>query len=290
MEEIVAKPRAAGAGFDPREVDVAVGERFQEFQQQAGVVGAGVDDQRGLAAGVGPLGWRRDGEKPGGVGILILNILGEDLEVGAVGRVVGVADTGDRGVLARGLHAAGGAGDGLPGCIGVVFFEIATALGERLRVAGDGVETVALCEQRVADRCDDLADDSGFVIRQRVERLGDAALDTVLDGDDAAFEIAVGNGLDDRGHRLAERHVVGDSAGGSMRVGSRRAKRNCVHWVCFSKLSKKRVGSTLKIAIRVRHAGRRRSGPSSQTAPAGGTRNQPTRTGGRRGCRPLLPE
>jgi len=79
MEEIIAEPRAARSGFDPRKVDIAVGKRLQQFQQQAGIVDVWVDDQRGLAAGVGSLLSGRDDEEPGGVGVLILNVLGEDL-------------------------------------------------------------------------------------------------------------------------------------------------------------------------------------------------------------------
>jgi len=68
----------------------------------------------------------------------------------------------------------------------------------------------------VADRCDDLAGDADLVICQGVQCFGDAALDAVFDGDDTAFEVAVGDGFDDRGHRLPEGNIVGDGAGGTV--------------------------------------------------------------------------
>jgi len=68
---------------------------------------------------------------------LILNILREHLQIGAIGRVRRVTDRRDRRVLAGTFDAAGGAGDGLLTRFGVVRFEVAPALGECLRVAGD---------------------------------------------------------------------------------------------------------------------------------------------------------
>jgi hypothetical protein len=68
----------------------------------------------------------------------------------------------------------------------------------------------------VPNRRNNLANDRDVTVCERVERLGDAALDAVFDGDDTAFETAIGDGFDDGSHRLAERDIVSDGAGGTV--------------------------------------------------------------------------
>lgn len=79
-------------------------------------------------------------------------------------------------------------------------------------MTGDCVEALALSQQGVTNRRDDFADDRDVVLRECVQTLGDAALDAVLDWDDAAVVLAGGDGVDDCGDRLAEVDfaVVGD--------------------------------------------------------------------------------
>jgi len=110
-----------------------------------------------------------------------------------------VTDAGNGRVLACPLDAASGRCDGLQGRVGIVAFKIGSTLCEGLCVARDHVDGVALCQQCVADRCDDLLDDADLVLGKGVETLSDRSLDAVLDGDDAAVVLACGDGFDDCG-------------------------------------------------------------------------------------------
>jgi len=121
-----------------------------------------------------------------------------------------VADPGERRIVAGAFDPRGGARDRLHVVVGVLGFEVGAALRQRLGVGGDGVEVRRLRQQGVADRRDDLLGDRDFRVGDGVERLSDAALDAVLDRDDAAFVLVGVDRGDDRRHRLPEHHVVVD--------------------------------------------------------------------------------
>jgi hypothetical protein len=72
-------------------------------------------------------------------------------------------------------------------------------------------------------------DDGDLVVRERVEALGDAPLDAVLDGDDPALVLAVGDRPDDGGDRLAELDVVCDGPRRAMGVRAGGTQRDGFH-------------------------------------------------------------
>ncbi|MFT4963546.1 MAG: hypothetical protein ACI9PP_000820, partial [Halobacteriales archaeon] len=106
-------------------------------------------------------------KKPGRVRILILDPHGKDVEVVAAG--VRPGDGRDRRVLPRQVDARGRARDGVPGRVRLLLVQERTTLRQCLRVARDRLDVRSLCEERVPDGRDDLADHRHVVLDERIE-------------------------------------------------------------------------------------------------------------------------
>ena len=224
------KGGARGAALHLGAVDAAAGELGERRREEAGAVAGELEGDRGAVA-PGRFGLARaDEDEAGGVVLLVLDALGEDLSAVEECRASG-RDRGRSRAFNGPFDRLGRRKGGRLLRLRTVPLQESAALGQRLRV---GVDEVDLVEGRprgdnevVDDGDEQLALDlEGRLVDEDVERLGHGAVEGVLDRHHARFRLARFDGAGDSavGGVGQEIGAGGAAARGLLAEGARRAK------------------------------------------------------------------
>ena len=209
-EHVVAKRLLGGAALDLDQVDAGVGEFGQDHEQRAGAVGLQEQGQRRLELAAREhrdMALAADESERRLVSEVILDArLGHARAVKLGGE--GVADAGDGPVRRRAAGAIGGGCHGDGGDAVQVLVEVAAALRQALRVAGDRFHVVqgglGMHDQAMMDVKHMLAQDGGArAEREIVERGGHRPFKRVLRGHYAVFAFPAVHAVEHLGQRGA---------------------------------------------------------------------------------------